>query len=225
MTPAARLNQLLDTLRAERDALTVARDDVAVATVERAVTFDEDAARRELARAVALDAMDGTNTADEISARQEAERTRLAKEVVALQKRREKLVVELAEIDNKVMGLDAQIREAEALLAGEVAKAGADLLATALRGYGEAADALVKAAARLHAAHAVAYADIPHEREPKPFRLLVPNFWRDDFTITGGVDLGRGLTEVAEDVTAPLVRELHDRMRGDILYAVPNPSA
>jgi hypothetical protein len=221
MTAAARLNQLLDTLRAERDALTIKRDEVASATVERAQTFDEDAARRELARAVALDAMDGTNTADEISARQEAARTRLAKEAAALQKRREKLQVELAEIDHRAMSLDAQIREAEALLAGEVAKAGDDLVAAALQGYTDAAGALVTAAARLHAAHAVACADLPHEREPRPFRLLVPNFWRDDIVIHGGVDLGRGLVEIAEDVTAPLVRDLHDRMRAGILGATP----
>ncbi len=172
MTPAGKLYALVNKLKAERDGLTEARAKADAALIERAQTFDEGVARRDLARATAQDAINGTNAADALAQAQEAERARLAKEAAAVQKRREKAMAELAGLDRRETDLDAQISEAEHLLASEVA----------------------------------------HEREPQPFVVMVPTFLRSDVEIPGGVDLGRGLIEVAEDVTGPMVRGYHKTM-------------
>jgi hypothetical protein len=212
MTPAGKLYALVNKLKAERDGLTEARAKADAALIERAQTFDEGVARRDLARATAQDAINGTNAADALAQAQEAERARLAKEAAAVQKRREKAMAELAGLDRRETDLDAQISEAEHLLASEVAKEGRALLAYCVEGYVEAVRAMIEAAAQVHAAQAMAHYDIPHEREPQPFVVMVPTFLRSDVEIPGGVDLGRGLIEVAEDVTGPMVRGYHKTM-------------
>jgi hypothetical protein len=226
MTPAGKLYALVNKLKAERDGLAKVRVNAEAASIERASSFDEDSARRELGRAVALDAVEGTDTADEIAKRHDAERARVTKETSSVQKRREKAQAELADLDRREADLDVQISEAETLLVSEIAREGRALAGYAAEQYVEAAQELIKAAARLHAAQAMAHHDLAHERDPQPFVIMVPTFWHSGVEIPGGVDLGRGLIEIAEDVTGPMVRDYHKTMLDGLLgTSVPDRAA
>jgi hypothetical protein len=219
MTAITKLKTLADNLTAKRAELTA---DLAAAraTLEAPPPepFDEEAARRRGAVALAQDAADGGERLAAVKAEINAERDAVNRAIAADTKARDEARKTAAKREADLVEIDAQLLEVDRLLRAEVAKAGRRLLEEVEAEYRAAIAAVVDAAARRTAALALANDDAPYEsaRSVGRFALSLPTLGIE-IDIPGASTFGNSELRVDREAAGRLASQAHAEMRARIL--------
>ena len=218
--PVVKLTTLSETLAAKRSELAAELDEArAVLEVEPTPPFDEEAARRRGAVALAQDAADGGSRLAEVKAAINAERQAIERAQAAEIKAQDAARKTVAKREADVAEIDTQLQELDRLIRSEIAKAGRELLAQSEADYRAAIESLVDAASRRTAALALANDDAPFEsaRSVGRFTLSLPTMGLEFHDIEGAHHFGSGELRVDKEASGRLATAAYAQMKAQIL--------
>lgn len=219
MTAITKLKTLAENLTAKRTEM-AADLEAARATLGAPVPepFDEEAARRRGAVALAQDAADGGERLATVKAEINAEREAVNRAIAADTKARDEARKTAAKREADLVEIDAQLLEVDRLLRTEVARTGRTLLAEVEDAYRSAIVAVVDAAARRAAAQALANDNSGHEssRAPRSFAMSLPTLGLS-INVPGATMFGNNELRVDREAAGRLAYKAHAEMRARIL--------
>jgi hypothetical protein len=222
MTAITKLTALAETLGAKRSELAAELDEArAILEAEPTPPYDEEAARRRGAVALAQDAADGGSRLAEVKAAINAERQAIERAQAAEIKAQDAARKTVAKREADIVELDVQLGEVDRLIRGEIAKAGRVFLEQSEADFRSAVAALIDAAARRTAALALANDDAEHEsaRSVGRFALSLPTMGLSFHDIEGAHHVGSAELRVDKEASGHLATAAYNAMKAQILGA------